>query len=77
MLRMPAKKKNGDQGAGKKKPNRVGRAVTLWLSADVFAALEEWRRRQTVPPVRTDIIEKAIVQFLSRQGIELPDPDDK
>jgi len=59
----------------KKKANRDGRAVTLWLRTDLFEALEEWRSRQPVPPVRTAIVEKALVQFLAAQGIAVDEPD--
>lgn len=59
----------------KKRPNREGRAVTLWLRADVFAALEEWRKRQPVPPIRTTIVETALIQFLASQGVTVHAPD--
>lgn len=59
----------------KKRPNRVGRAVTLWLSGDVFEALERWRNSQPVPPVRTDIIERSIVLFLASQGVTVSPPE--
>jgi hypothetical protein len=58
----------------KKRPNREGRAVTLWLRDDVFAALEEWRSRQPVPPIRTTIIETALIQFLASQGVAVQGP---
>lgn len=60
----------------KKKANRVGRAVTLWLRADLFAGLEEWRKRQPVAPTRTATIEKGLIQFLASHGIVVPEDED-
>lgn len=58
-----------------KKPNRVGRAVTLWLSDQTFSALEGWRKSQVVPPNRTGVFERAIIMFLRAQGVTVPEPD--
>ncbi len=60
-----------------KKVNRAGRAVTLWLSQEVFSSLEGWRKGQPVAPIRTDIIEQALVEFLARQGVRVPPPPEE
>jgi hypothetical protein len=67
-----APKKSG----AKKKANRAGRAVTLWLSLEAFSALEKWRKSQPVAPIRTDIIEQALVEFLAKNGVVTEYPDD-
>lgn len=72
----PMGKQKRTEPEPKKKANRAGRAVTLWLSKEVFSALEEWRGTQTVKPIRTDTIEQALREFLARQGIIVPEPDD-
>ena len=71
-MQLMAKKKPEQQDAKK----REGHPISLWVSPDVFAKLEEFRAAQRVPPNRTDVLELSLMEFLEREGYPVAKPKD-
>ena len=53
---------------GKKKPNRRGKAVNVWIAEDLYVSLEKFFDAQRIRPRLTDTIELALQEFLIREG---------
>lgn len=49
------------------KKKRSGHAIALWVPEDLYAELEQWREEQRVAPTRTDVLELALREFLTRE----------
>lgn len=56
-----------DSGSAKK-PNRTGKPINVWVTDELHDAVEEFRSAQRVKPTMTDVIELAILEFLTREG---------
>lgn len=71
---MPPPRKKSTPAAGpvpepeKKKPNRAGKPVNVWLPLEMHDAIEAFRNDQRVKPKLTDVVELAIQEFLQREG---------
>ena len=55
-------------------PNRTGRAINVWLSHELYAALEAYKIAQRPGPTTTSVVEVALEDFLRGQGF-WPPPD--
>ena len=51
----------------KKKPNRTGTPINVWVSDDLFNALDAFMAAQRVRPKLTDTVELALQEFLTRE----------
>lgn len=49
------------------KPNRTGKAVTIWMDQAIFDRMERFRAAQKFEPTKTEVIELALQEFLDRQ----------
>lgn len=66
----PVTPPDGDDAAT---PNRSGRPVNVWVSDDVYDAMERFRQsRDPFPPTKTDIVEVALQEFLKKLGFYPP-----
>ncbi len=52
----------------KKKPNRSGRPIMVWVDTDVGEALDRFIDGQRMPPTLTDVVELALREFLKAEG---------
>jgi len=60
------------------KPNRNGQALNVWLPDEIINALERFREAQRVKPSKTDTVEVALTEFLTREGFPpFPNPAGK
>jgi hypothetical protein len=63
-----AKRKSPAKNGEKKKPNRTGRPIMVWVPDDVFAALGKFSAAQKFKPTLTDMVELALREFLKAEG---------
>lgn len=55
-----------------KKPVRTGRALSIWIDDDVWAAFEEYLSTFPFKPKYTQAIEHAMKEFLRKEGFWPP-----
>jgi hypothetical protein len=53
-----------------KKPTTLESLISLRLSDELLQRIDQWRRRQTVPPTRQAAVRHMLDQYLRRLGEE-------
>jgi hypothetical protein len=66
---MPKRKlPDASKSSEKKKPNRSGRPIMVWVATEVGEALDRFSAAQKFTPTMTDIVELALREFLKAEG---------
>lgn len=74
LVMLPPKKPGRDKpnaaksNPPKKKPQRTGKAINVWVPDQLHAALESFLDAQRIRPKITDVVEVALQEFLAREG---------